>query len=126
MSTRDDATLSAEERAAFARIEAQAIADDPSLGASLLFRFEHKLRRVITALDHRAHRAWVGALLIVVGVGLVVAGLATTMALSVLGLVAVVAGTLPVADLIHQRVERAADRVAAARKAGTAPPDAAA
>ena len=126
MSTRDDATLSAEERAAFARIEAQAIADDPSLGASLWFRFEHQLRGVITALSHRAYRAWVGAVVIVVGVGLVVVGLATTIALSVVGIVAVVAGALPVADRIRQRVERAGERVAAAHKGETPPADPAA
>lgn len=121
MSTRDDATLSAEERAAFARIEAQAIADDPSLGASLLFRFEHKLRGVATALGHRAQRSWVGALLILVGAGLVVMGLATTVALSVLGIVAVVAGAIPVAELVGARLGKAVS----GRKAGTAPPDAA-
>ena len=124
MSTRDDATLSAEERAAFAQIEAQAIADDPSLGASLWFRFERQLRGVITALGHRAYRAWVGAVVIVVGVGLVVVGLATTIALSVVGLVVVVAGALPVADRIRQRVVRAAERVA--HKGETPPADPAA
>ncbi len=121
MSTRDDATLSAEERAAFARIEAQAIADDPSLGASPLFRFERELRRVVTGLVHRAHRLWIGAGLIVIGVGLVAVGLASTVALSVVGIVAVVAGALPVAELIRQRVEQAV----AVRKAGATPPDAA-
>ncbi|MGI8752911.1 MAG: DUF3040 domain-containing protein [Acidimicrobiales bacterium] len=120
MSTRDEATLSAEERAAFARIEAQAIADDPSLGASLLFRFEHKLRRVITALGQRSHRTWVGAVLVAAGVALVVVGLATTVALSVLGIVAVVFGALPLAELLFERVERAGARAIAARKA---PPD---
>jgi hypothetical protein len=122
MSTRDDATLSAEERAAFARIEAQAIADDPSLGASLWFRFERHLRRIITALGHRAYRSWMGAVLLVAGVGLVVLGLVTTIALAVLGLVVVVAGAIPVTDMIRQRVEQAGSRVAAARKPGTTPP----
>lgn len=118
MSTRDDATLSAEERAAFARIEAQAIADDPSLGASPLFRFERELRRVVIGLVHRAHRLWVGVPLIVIGVGLVVVGLATTVALAVVGIVAVVVGALPVAEGLHRRVERAVE----ARKAATPPP----
>lgn len=105
MSTRDDATLSAEERAAFARIEAQAIADDPSLGASLLFRFEHKVRAVLAAFGQRAHRSWAGAALIVVGVGLVVVGLVTTVvALSVVGVAAVVAGAIPVAELLRHRL----------------------
>ncbi|MDQ2729075.1 MAG: DUF3040 domain-containing protein [Actinomycetota bacterium] len=120
MSTRDDATLSSEERAAFARIEAQAIADDPSLGASLLFRLEHKLRGARRALGHRAHESWVGGAVVAVGIALVAVGLATTVALSVLGVVAVVAGALPLAEVLRQRVEQARARAAAARQA---PPD---
>jgi multisubunit Na+/H+ antiporter MnhG subunit len=119
MSTRDDATLSAEERAAFARIEAQAIAEDPSLGASTLLRLEHRLREVVTAISQRTHRSGVGVALLVAGVALVAAGLATTVALSVLGLATVVLGALPVAEVIRQRVERAA----AARRPGTVPPE---
>jgi Flp pilus assembly protein TadB len=119
MSTRDDATLSAEERAAFARIEAQAIADDPSLGASTLFRLEHRLREAVTAISQRTRHWGVGVALIVAGVALVAAGLATTVALSVLGLAAVVLGALPVAEVIRQRVER----LMAARRPVTAPPE---
>ncbi|MDQ6839957.1 MAG: DUF3040 domain-containing protein [Actinomycetota bacterium] len=121
MSTRDDATLSAEEKAAFARIEAQAIADDPALGTSLWFHVKQRLRPAVRSVVHRTQRSWTGPLLVVVGVGLVVVGLATTVAVSVLGLVVVVMGSVPVADHVRRRLELAGAQAAAARRAATPP-----
>ncbi|MDQ6784407.1 MAG: DUF3040 domain-containing protein [Actinomycetota bacterium] len=120
MSTRDDATLSAEERAAFARIEAQAIADDPSLGATLPFRLRQRMRGVVATVSREARRRWVGPLLVVVGVVLVVVGLVTTIAVSAVGIVIVVLGGIPVIEALRTRLQLATLWAAETRRP---PPD---
>ncbi len=121
MSTRDDATLSASERAAFARIEAQAIAEDPRLGASLAFRVGQRLRRMAPAIGRVVRLRGFAPLLVAVGLGLLAAGLVTSLALSVAGLVALVVGVVPLAELAGRKAEAARARAVAAR--APSPPD---
>lgn len=111
MSTRDDATLSAQEREAFARIKAQVLRDDPTLGASGGMRLWLRLRRSVPALGRLLDAAWVGPVAVAIGAALIVGGLATTTALAVVGVAVVVAGGVGLARLTGRRWEaRASDR----------------
>lgn len=103
MSTRDDASLSGEEREAFARIEAQAIADDPSLGASWAWVAAHRLRGGAAWVGRMARRPWVAPTAIVIGVIAVVVGLAGPIVVAGVGLVLVVLGAVPVAEAVRRR-----------------------
>ena len=94
MSTRDDARLTAQERAALSNLEALAAADDPQLAARLRGpgRWSNAVHRArMRALSASALMpAWLGSLWVavpsvVVGLVLVVAGLSLGLAVGVIG-----------------------------------------
>ena len=94
MSTRDDARLTAQERAALSSLEALAAADDPQLAARLRGpgRWSAALHRAwMRALSAWAltpawlASLWVAVPAVVVGLGLVVAGLSLGWGVGVVG-----------------------------------------
>lgn len=102
MSTRDEASLTARERAMLAALEATASAEDPQLanrlkGSSRL-RAAARLRVVarLPRLPAWAPSGWLAVPMIVVGLALVLLGLGTVLAVGVLGLL-VTAGGLGIA-----------------------------
>ena len=105
MSTRDDARLTAEERAALSSLEALAAADDPQLAARLRGpgRWSTALRgAAMRILSARASAPawlgtpWVAVPALVVGLGLVVAGLSLGWGVGVLGALLATGGLVPV------------------------------
>lgn len=122
MSTRDDATLSAQERAAFAQIEARAIAEDPTLGASLAVRIEQRLRRMVPLIRRNCRRRSVSVVTVVVGLALVVVGLSATVALAIAGLALIVIGAVPLAGMVLQRVTSTTAQAASERRWRNEPP----
>ena len=105
MSTRDDARLTAQERAALSSLEALAAADDPQFAARLRGpgRWNGALRRAgMKGLSAWALMpAWLGGLrvavpAVVVGLALVVAGLSLGWGVGVLGALLSTGGLVPV------------------------------
>lgn len=117
-----DARLNAAERAALADLEAAAVAADPHLAARLKGAPASRLRSLLPALQGTYPKAlrwwstflrlgWWGIPMTLAGVGLMVLGLSTGPAVSVLGAVVAVAGLRLVAELVesHRRRSGAAD-----------------
>ena len=105
MSTRDDARLTAQERAALSSLEALAAADDPQFAARLRGpgRWSGALRRAgMRALSAWAlmpawlSSRWVAVPAVVVGLALVVAGLSLGWAVGVLGALLTTGGLVSV------------------------------
>jgi hypothetical protein len=116
MSARDDATLSAQERAALAGLEARAEADDPKLAAQLSGHGGRPswLRvpgfGVAVRLNFRPNPLIAGPLLGVLGVVGLVLGLAISLVISVAGLVALTGGLLLMAGVARSRVAKRRNR----------------
>jgi hypothetical protein len=111
MSTRDDARLTAEERAALSNLEALAAADDPQLAARLRgpgcwapLVHLHVLRARLARVPRWAHSVWAGVTATVVGLALVVVSLGIGWELGVFGAVMAVAGLTTVAGHATQRL----------------------
>ncbi|MGH9056195.1 MAG: DUF3040 domain-containing protein [Acidimicrobiales bacterium] len=109
MSTRDDASLTAQERAALARLEATAVADDPQLAA----RLKGPMFRLRLAAHHPELPAWLhspwlrhrwwGALAAVAGLVMMLWGLSTTWVLGVVGALAAAFGLWLIAGAVDRR-----------------------
>ena len=113
-----DARLSAAERAALADLEAAAAAHDPSLAdrlrggnapgvAPILAHIRAAMTRVWSALE-RAR--WCAAPLILIGFAMMVLGLGSAIALSVVGAVVTALGLRLLADIVDERFLRSAGR----------------
>jgi len=91
MGTRDEASLSPQERAALAGIEARAIEDDPALAARLAAGLHFRLKMpswapgLVTTL-------WFGPVLVVVGLLVVVLSLSVSLLLGIVGAALTAAG----------------------------------
>jgi hypothetical protein len=93
MSTRDDARLTAQERAAFAGLEAAAAADDPQLAKRLRGSNGIWIKSVLTRCtrlatagwQRLAHLGWWGIPIALVGLLLVVVSMSAGLALGVVG-----------------------------------------
>lgn len=115
MSTRDDARLTAEERAALSNLEALAAADDPQFAARLrgprrwsLAAHGAKLR-ALSAFMHVpacARSLWFAVPTLVVGLVLVVAGVSLGLAVGVLGALMSTAGLVSVVSDAGRRLEQ--------------------
>ena len=111
MSTRDDARLTAQERAAFAGLEAAAAADDPQLAKRLRGSNGIWIRSVLTRISRIAaagsHRllnlGWWGIPIALVGLVLVVVSMSVGFALGVAGALIATFGLYLVARAIRER-----------------------
>jgi hypothetical protein len=111
MSTRDDARLTAQERAAFAGLEAAAAADDPQLAKRLRGSNGIWIRSVLTRISRIAaagsHRllnlGWWGIPIALVGLVLVVVSMSAGLLLGVVGAVISTVGLYLVARAIRDR-----------------------
>ena len=111
MSTRDDARLTAQERAAFAGLEAAAAADDPQLakrlrGPSGVWVKSSLARsaRVLSAGWHWVLRlGWWGIPIAVVGLVLVVVGMSAGLGVGVAGAMVAALGLYLVAQAVRDR-----------------------
>jgi Protein of unknown function (DUF3040) len=111
MSTRDDARLTAQERAAFAGLEAAAAADDPQLAKRLRGSNRIWIRSVLTRTTRIAaagsHRllnlGWWGIPITLVGLLLVVVSMSAGLLLGVVGAVISAFGLYLVAHGVRDR-----------------------
>ncbi|MDE3202715.1 MAG: hypothetical protein KGQ66_00670 [Acidobacteriota bacterium] len=119
-----DARLNAAERAAFAHLEAAAVAADPHLAARLRGRARwrvHPALRSAQVATRRgwatlvAHRVW-GAPLALVGFLLMAVGLSAGLAVSLLGAALALLGLRLVAETVRSRLAAGSARRAAAPK----------
>jgi hypothetical protein len=92
MSTRDDARLTAQERAALSNLEALASADDPQLAARLRGPNRWRLLVPVFALPEWVRSIWVAAPAVLAGLVLAVVSLSIGLALGVVGAVLAAAG----------------------------------
>ena len=115
MSTRDDARLSPQERAALASLEAAAVADDPQLAA----RLKGSNRRLRSLLPippafllgkwrSLLRHGWWGGPVAVVGIVMILLGLPFGMPLSLVGVAAACIGLRLVAQAVDDRLRRPA------------------
>ena len=103
MSTRDDASLTAQERAALAHLEAAAAADDPQLAAWLRGPGGlHLLSRLPTPPAWMRNRWWGGPIALV-GLVLVVLGVSAGFAVGLVGMVLAAAGLWLLAEAARRR-----------------------
>jgi hypothetical protein len=103
MSTRDDASLTAKERAALASLEATAAAEDPQLASRLRgSRGLHVFTRV-PAVPAWLRSSWWGVPLLVVGLALVVLSLSVSVVLGCFGAVLAAAGLWVVVRVADRR-----------------------
>ncbi len=111
MSTRDDARLTAQERAAFAGLEAAAAADDPQLAKRLRGSNGIWVKSVLTRGSRWAavgwqrlvQLGWWGIPIVVVGLLLVVVSMSVGLALGVAGALISTLGLFLVARAIRER-----------------------
>jgi hypothetical protein len=123
MSTRDDARLTAQERAALASLEAAAAADDPQFASRLKgsgrARVESLLRGpaayVAAGWAALVSRSWVGVPLVVVGLSLVAIGMSSGLAVGIAGSLCAAGGL----GLLASALERAARQRSATREASS-------
>ena len=117
MSTRDDARLTAQERAAFAGLEAAAAADDPQLAKRLrgsngvwIKSVVSRTTRIAAAGSQRLlHLGWWGIPIALVGLLLVVVSMSAGLALGVVGALISTFGLYLVARTIRDRRAPATD-----------------
>jgi Protein of unknown function (DUF3040) len=111
MSTRDDARLTAQERAAFAGLEAAAAADDPQLAKRLRGSNGIWIRSVLSRTTRIAaagsqrllHLGWWGIPIALVGLLLVVVSMSAGLVLGVVGALISASGLYLVARAIRDR-----------------------
>lgn len=110
MGTRDEASLSPQERAALAGIEARAMEDDPALAARLAAGLRFRLRIQIPSWPPGLiTRLWFGPLLVVLGLLVVVLSLSVSVVLGIFGAALTAAG---LASACSAWVPRIRERVA--------------
>ena len=103
MSTRDDATLSARERAALASLEAMAAAEDPQLASRLRGSSRFRLVTYLPAIPAWFRSSWWGGPVAVAGLLLMVLGLSAGLAVGVVGAVAMTVGLRMMVGVIGRR-----------------------
>lgn len=106
MGTRDDASLTAQERAALAHLEARAAAADPQLAHRLRGRHRPQIDLRIPPVPLWTGSGWWSVPLIVVGMAFAVLGLSTALAVSVVGAIVTAAGLWMVAGFVDRRLRR--------------------
>ena len=113
MSTRDDARLTAEERAALSNLEAMAMADDPQLAARLRGPGRWHLGKAAARMQSFARRArvpawayelWFCVSAVAVGLALTVLSLAVGWWLGVLGAALAACGLTLLLHLVERRI----------------------
>jgi Protein of unknown function (DUF3040) len=117
MSTRDDARLTAQERAAFAGLEAAAAADDPQLAKRLRGSNRVWIRSVVTRITRMAaagsqwlrHLGWWGIPIEVLGLLLVVVSMGAGLVVGIVGALISAFGLCLVALAIQDRRAPAVD-----------------
>jgi hypothetical protein len=108
MSTRDDATLTARERAALASLAAMAAAEDPQLASRLRGSARIHLVLRLPRIPDRVRSEWWGTPMLVIGLALMVLSLSSTMVLGVAGAVMAACGAWLVAEALGRRWSRRA------------------
>jgi hypothetical protein len=103
MSTRDDASLSAKERAALASLEAMAASEDPQLANRLRGSRRFRLFTRMPAIPVWLRSAWWGIPALVVGLALVILSLSISVVLGVVGAVLAAAGLVLVVKMVDRR-----------------------
>jgi hypothetical protein len=108
MSIRDEASLSAQERAALAGLEARAAADDPRLAANLKTGLRRSWSLPRWDMGSRlASTLWVGPLLSVAGLAIMVLSLSVSIALGVVGAFVACAGLASLGHAWRPRLAQA-------------------
>jgi hypothetical protein len=103
MSTRDDASLTAKERAALASLEAMAAAEDPQLASRLRGSRRLRLFTGMPAIPSWLRSTWWGVPALVVGLALIVLSLSVSVVLGVIGGVLAAAGLWLVIGMVDRR-----------------------
>jgi hypothetical protein len=103
MSTRDEASLNARERAALANLEAQAAADDPQLARRLRGSSRFRLVTTLPRIPAWLWQSWWGAPVAVVGLVLIVLSLSTGLVVGLVGAAMAAAGLRMVVGAIERR-----------------------
>ncbi len=92
MGTRDEASLSPQERAALAGLEARAVEEDPALAARLAAGSRRFRPHIPSWAPGLGARLWFGPVLLVIGLLLVVTSLSVSLVLGVVGALITAAG----------------------------------
>src|ERR1700730_11727250 len=103
MGLRDDATLSPQERAALAGLEARAVADDPALAASLRGTDRFKLT-IPLWLPALVGQLWVGPVLLMAGILLTLLSLSVSLVLGIFGALVMAAGIASLRRTVSERL----------------------
>jgi hypothetical protein len=103
MSTRDDASLTARERAALARLEATAAAEDPQLASRLRGSSRLRLLTRVPAVPGWVRSRWWGVPALVLGLVLVVLSVSLGLAVGIIGAALCVAGLWLVVGMVERR-----------------------
>src|SRR5690242_2165083 len=103
MSTRDDASLTAKERAALASLEAMAAAEDPQLASRLRGSRQLRLFTRLPAIPAWLRSTWWGIPALVVGLVLVILSLSVSVVLGFAGALLVTAGLWMVVGIVDRR-----------------------
>ena len=103
MSTRDDASLTAKERAALASLEAMAAAEDPLLASRLRGSRGLRLFTRLPSVPAWLRSTWWGDPALVVGLALMILSLSVSVALGIAGAVLAAAGLWLVVGMVNRR-----------------------
>jgi hypothetical protein len=103
MSTRDDASLTAKERAALASLEATAAAEDPQLASRLRGSRGLRLFTHLPAVPAWLRSTWWGVPALVVGLALMILSLSVSVELGIAGAVLAAAGLWLVVGMVNRR-----------------------
>jgi hypothetical protein len=106
MSTRDDASLTARERAALASLEASAAAEDPQLASRLRGSSRFRMIAHLPRVPAWVGSPWCAGSLVLVGLALVIISLSTTSVLGVAGLVMAAYGCCGLAGVVERLARR--------------------
>jgi Protein of unknown function (DUF3040) len=101
MSTRDEATLSAAERAALAGLESKAEADDPRLAAQLRGGGHARPTLQVPPGLVRASQTWAGPVVAVAGLALMVLALSSAVIIALVGALLFMGGLLMSSSLVR-------------------------
>lgn len=102
MSTRDDASLTARERAALASLEATAAAEDPQLASRLRGSGPLRFLTHLPAIPDSLRSSWWGAPAALVGLALMVLSMSIGLLVGVVGAVVATGGLGLVAGMVER------------------------
>jgi len=103
MSTRDDPSLTAKERAALASLEATAAAEDPQLASRLRGSRRLRLFTRMPAIPTWLRSMWWGVPVLAVGLALVILSLSVNLVLGFVGVALAGAGLWMVVRIVDRR-----------------------